>query len=114
MSRICTVPRLLPLMLLPLLLLLLPLLLLPLLLQVLTAGRDDRDALADLLADDCMVYAPILGPLKKKEVTHASALVAFAGRGRSSCFSRTRSRLAVFARSALASFPRTTAVGYDG
>ena len=38
-------------------------------LQVLTAGRDDPDALADLLADDCMIYAPILGPLKKKEVT---------------------------------------------
>lgn len=37
--------------------------------QVLTAGRDDPDALADLLADDVMIYAPILGPLKKKEVS---------------------------------------------
>lgn len=42
--------------------------------QVLTALRDDTGALADLLADDCMIYAPILGPLKKKEVTHSSCL----------------------------------------
>lgn len=37
-------------------------------LKVLTAGRDDPDALADLLAEDVMIYAPIFGPLKKKEV----------------------------------------------
>lgn len=38
---------------------------------MLKAGRDDPDSLADLLADDFMMYAPILGPLKKKEVTDA-------------------------------------------
>ena len=42
--------------------------------QVLTAGRDDPDSLADLLADDFMAYAPILGPLKKKEVTNERVL----------------------------------------
>ncbi|CAM9522130.1 unnamed protein product, partial [Hapterophycus canaliculatus] len=42
--------------------------------QVLTAGRDDPDTLADLLADDCMVYAPILGPLKKKPFVQSATV----------------------------------------
>ncbi|CAM9651121.1 unnamed protein product [Ectocarpus sp. 12 AP-2014] len=42
--------------------------------QVLTALRDDTGALADLLADDCMIYAPILGPLKKKEIIQSATV----------------------------------------
>eukprot|EP00752_Nemacystus_decipiens_P009512 g8503.t1 len=42
--------------------------------QVLTAGRDDPESLADLLADDLMAYAPILGPLKKKEFVQSTTV----------------------------------------
>ena len=42
--------------------------------QVLTALRDDTPALSDLLADDVQIYAPILGPLKKKEVSRLNEL----------------------------------------
>ncbi|CAM9342130.1 unnamed protein product [Ascophyllum nodosum] len=34
--------------------------------QVLSAARDDPESLNDLLAEDVQIYAPIVGPLKKK------------------------------------------------